>query len=129
MRARFLPGIALAVIAAAPAAAAGASAARQVTVVTSEYQFSPANLAFKRGVLYRLHLENRGREQHEFTAPEFFKAVKLQNPELLNADRIEFEIPPGTAKDLFFVPQRAGHYPLRCSDHDWAGMTGSITVK
>jgi uncharacterized cupredoxin-like copper-binding protein len=126
MTAKLLAIITLAIAGATPAAAADA---RPVTVVTSEYQFAPAKLAFKRGALYRLHLENHGKEQHEFTAPEFFKAVKLQNAEALNADRTEIELPPGTAKDLFFVPQQSGHYPLRCSDHDWAGMTGSITVK
>src|SRR5579864_6657062 len=119
MRAKLLAIITLAIAWATPAAAADA---RPVTVVASEYQFAPAKLAFRRGALYRLHLENRGKEQHEFTAPEFFKAVKLQNAEALNADRTEIELPPGSAKDLFFVPQQSGHYPLRCSDHDWAGM-------
>ncbi|HEV2334144.1 MAG TPA: cupredoxin domain-containing protein [Stellaceae bacterium] len=110
-------------------AAADGPSARKVTVVASEYRFSPAELSFKRGVAYRLHIENHGKEQHEFTAPEFFKTVRLRNPEALNADRTEAEIPPGTAKDLFFVPRQPGRYPLRCSDHDWAGMTGAITVK
>jgi uncharacterized cupredoxin-like copper-binding protein len=114
---------------AAPAVAADWSQARPVTVVASEYQFSPNKLTFERGVAYRLHLENHGKEQHEFTAPGFFKAVRLRDAKALNADRIEVEIPPGSARDLFFVPQQSGHYPLRCSDHDWAGMTGEITVK
>jgi uncharacterized cupredoxin-like copper-binding protein len=114
---------------AAPAVAADWSQARPVTVVASEYKFSPNKLTFERGVAYRLHLENHGKEQHEFTAPEFFRAVRLRDAKALNADRIEVEIPPGSAKDLFFVPQQSGHYPLRCSDHDWAGMTGAITVK
>jgi uncharacterized cupredoxin-like copper-binding protein len=110
-------------------AAADGGAAHTVKVVAAEYRFSPAKLSFKRGITYRLHIENHGKEMHEFTAPEFFKAVKLQNAEALNADRTEIELPPGAAKDLFFVPQQSGHYPLRCSDHDWAGMTGEITVK
>ena len=111
------------------AAAADGGAVRTVKVVASEYRVSPAKLSFKRGVAYRLHIENHGKEMHEFTAPEFFTAVKLQNAEALNADRTEIELPPGAAKDLFFVPQQSGHYPLRCSDHDWAGMTGEITVR
>src|SRR5207248_2238805 len=97
----------------AAAVAADWSRAKPVTVVTSEYQFSPAKLTFKRGVTYRLHIENRGKEQHEFTAPEFFKAVTLGNAEAVNADRTEIEIPPGTTKDLLFVPLQPGHYPLR----------------
>ena len=126
---KFLAGIALAVAWAAPAIAADWSQARPVTVVASEYQFSPAKLTFKRGVVYRLHLENRGKESHEFTAPDFFKAVELADPAVLNADKTEILIHPGDAKDLAFVAKKAGRYKLICSDHDWAGMTGSITVK
>jgi uncharacterized cupredoxin-like copper-binding protein len=124
--ARLLAGIALAITWAAPAVGAEA---RLVTVVASEYQFSPAKLNFKRGVTYRLHIENHGKELHEFTAPEFFKAVRLHDAKALNRDKTEVEIPPGAARDLLFVPQQPGQYPLRCSDHDWAGMTGAITVK
>lgn len=124
--AKFLAAIALAIAWAAPAAAAEA---RPVTVVAAEYQFSPARLVFKRGQAYRLHLENHGTELHEFHAPEFFEAVELADPTVLNADKTEILIHPGEAKDLIFVPKKAGHYDLICSDHDWAGMTGAITVK
>src|SRR5512142_3155327 len=85
-----------AMLLAPPAGAASKwSAALPVTVIASEYQFSPAKLVFKEGVAYRLHIENRGREQHEFTAPEFFAAAVVRNPGVLNADRTEIEIPPG----------------------------------
>src|SRR5437016_1568737 len=73
------------------------SQAQQITVVASEYQFSPKALTFKRGVAYRLHLENDGKEQHEFTAPEFFKAVRFRSAKALNRDKIEIEVPPGAA--------------------------------
>ncbi len=111
------------------AAAADWSHAEPVTVVASEYQFSPNRLVFRHGVAYRLKIENHGKEQHEFTAPAFFKAVELGNPDVLNADKTEIEIPPGTTKDLYFTAPRPGHFDLRCSDHDWAGMTGEITIK
>jgi uncharacterized cupredoxin-like copper-binding protein len=48
---------------------------------------------------------------------------------VLNADRTEIVVHPGEAKDLRFVGKKAGRYPLRCADHDWAGMTGDIIVK
>lgn len=122
--------IAVALIAlAAPAAAADWSRAQPVTVVASEYQFLPNKLTFEHGVAYRLHLENHGKETHEFHAPEFFNASELRNPEVLNADKTEILVHPGEAKDLYLVPQKPGHYPLFCPDHDWAGMTGGITVK
>lgn len=113
----------------AAAAADSAPAARQVTVIATEYRFSPDRLAFERGVPYRLHLENRGKETHEFTAPSFFATLKLGKPGVLNADKTEIVIQPGETKDFPFVATKSGHYDFRCADHDWAGMTGDITVK
>ncbi len=128
---RFLhiAAVLLIVVGAAQAAPGAWSRARRVTVVTSEYQFSPARLTFKRGVAYRLHLEDRGKEMHEFHAPAFFKSARLGNPAVLDADRTEIVLHPGEAKDLYFVPLRAGRFPLICPDHDWTGMTGEITVR
>src|SRR5579864_6802903 len=110
-------------------AAENAPAARLVTVITSEYRFTPNHLTLKQGQAYRLHLENHGKETHEFTAPTFFASVKLENPDVLNADKTEIVVQPAETKDLSFVPQKPGHYGFRCADHDWAGMTGDITVK
>lgn len=117
------------VLAAPAAAATDWSQAQRVRVEASEYRFSPDRFIFKRGVAYRLHVENRGKETHEFHAPAFFKTVELGDPAVLNADKTEILVNPGEAKDLDFVPQKAGHYPLICADHDWAGMTGEITVE
>jgi uncharacterized cupredoxin-like copper-binding protein len=116
-------------LAAAPAGAVDWAQAQTVTVATSEYQFSPNQLTFRRGVPYRLHLENHGNEMHEFTAPDFIKSVRIRNPKVLNADHTEVGIQPGAAKDFYFVPKTAGRYPLICGDHDWAGMIGEITVE
>jgi uncharacterized cupredoxin-like copper-binding protein len=115
--------------AAAPAVAADWSQGQTVTVTTRDYEFVPKRLVFQRGVAYRLRLDNRGAEMHEFTAPEFFRSAEIRDPSVLNADETEIEIPPGKAKDLEFVPRQTGRYPLRCSDHDWAGMIGEITVE
>ena len=80
------------------------------------------------GVAYRLRVDNKGKETHEFTAPDFFKAVELRDAKPLNADHTEIVVQPGEHKDLYFVAKQAGSYKLICSDHDWAGMVGSITV-
>ena len=117
-------------IAAAPAPTAQEwSKATVITVVLTEYNFTPNTLTFTRDLPYRLHLENRGKELHEFTAPEFFKAVALANPEVLILEGREVVLHPGEQKDIYLVPRRAGHYSLTCADHDWAGMTGEISVK
>lgn len=117
--------------AAAPAGAAGVdwAKARLVAVTTVEYRFEPNHLVFRRGVPYRLHAVNRGHELHELTAPDFFKTAELGNPQVLNREHSELVLQPGEHKDLYFVARRRGHYDLRCADHDWAGMTGDITVE
>jgi len=104
------------------------SKAQTVTVATVEYAFKPNSLSFHKGVAYRLHLDNQGKETHEFTAPDFFKAIRIRNPKVVNADLIEIVIQPGQQKDLYFVALQPGAYKLVCSDHDWAGMTGDITI-
>lgn len=115
-------------IAPAGALAVDWSKAKKVTVVTVEYAFKPADLTFHVGTTYRLHLENKGTETHEFTAPDFFKAIDMRNPDLTGPDHTEIVLHPGDKKDFYFVAERAGSYDLRCSDHDWAGMVGKITV-
>jgi len=125
------PVAAMLIALAAPdgAAAADTPPAQPVTVVTSDYNFAPDKLTFKRGVAYRLHIENRGKEMHQFNAPAFFQSVELGDPQVLNADRTEIGVHPGEAKDLTFVPKEAGQYRLICPDHDWTGMIGEITVE
>ena len=113
---------------AGPAQAVDWSKAQTVTVVTVEYAFQPSSLSFKRGRVYRLHLENRGKETHEFTAPDFFKAITMRNPGLTGPDHVEIVLQPGGTQNLYFVADQPGKYDLRCADHDWAGMTGDITI-
>jgi uncharacterized cupredoxin-like copper-binding protein len=114
-----------------PAHAAGIdwAKARLFTVVAVEYRFEPNHLVFRRGVPYRLHVANRGRELHELTAPEFFATTELRDPTALNQEHTELVLQPGEQKDVYLVAKRSGRYDMRCADHDWAGMTGDIIVK
>jgi uncharacterized cupredoxin-like copper-binding protein len=109
----------------------GAAAPEPVTVnvVMIDYRFQPDHLTLQHGVLYQLHLENHGKETHELTAPVFFAASKIDNPDVLNREHSEIVMQPGDAKDLFLSPGPPGAYDMRCADHDWHGMTGGITVR
>jgi uncharacterized cupredoxin-like copper-binding protein len=100
-----------------------------INIVTIDYQFVPDRLTLQHDVHYRLHLENHGKETHEFTAPTFFATATIDNPEVLNREHTEIVMQPGEAKDIFLTPGKAGTYDLRCSDHDWYGMVGGITVQ
>jgi len=125
----FFAVLLIAVMLPSGAGAADWSKVQPVTVVTTESKFTPHKLAFRRGVAYRLHVENHGKEMHEFNAADLFKSSEIANPEALNADKTEIVVHPGEAKDLYFLPKQAGHFRLVCPDHDWDGMTGQITVK
>ena len=100
-----------------------------ISVVMVDYRFEPDHLSFDHDVHYQLHLENRGKETHEFTAPTFLATATIDNPDVLNREHTEVLVQPGESKDLFFTPHRPGTYDLRCADHDWAGMIGGITVQ
>ena len=117
------------VVAFSSAGLADSSKAERVVLVEAEYRFAPSRLTFRVGSTYRLHVENRGKELHEFTAPAFLKTVEVVNPEALSPDGTELVVEPGEEKDLDFVPKQAGQFPFYCADHDWAGMTGEILVK
>ena len=70
--ARLRPPLGKMLAAALLVAACGAPAPGPVAVTVDlvDYRFVPDHLVFRRGIAYRLHLENKGGEQHEFTAPE-----------------------------------------------------------
>jgi len=111
------------------AALASCSKPQTIDVTMLNYRFVPDLLTFEHDVHYRLHLENDGTETHEFTAPTFFGSADIDNPDVLNQTRTEILMQPGDRKDVFLTPRRPGTYDLRCADHDWAGMVGSITVQ
>jgi uncharacterized cupredoxin-like copper-binding protein len=100
-----------------------------VTLGLVDDRFVPDKLSFRAGVPYKLRLENRGREMHEFTAPEFIETLDVKNPEVLEQAGNEVLVQPGKSKDLVFVAKKPGRYPLTCADHDWDGMVGEIAVE
>lgn len=98
--------------------------AETVAVTMVNYEFIPDRLSFRRGVPYRLHLEN-----HDFSAPEFFNTIELKNPEVLGPYATRIVVRPNEAKGMDFIATRTGSYELICADHDWAGMTARIIVE
>jgi uncharacterized cupredoxin-like copper-binding protein len=102
--------------------------AATVNLIMVDYRFNPDRLTFQHDVRYRLHIENHGKETHEVTAPTFFVNATIENPDVLNRERTEVVMQPGDVKDMYLTAHKPGTYDLRCSDHDWDGMVGGITV-
>ncbi len=91
------------------ACAASYSEPQTIDVTLLDYKFVPDHLIFEHDVHYRLHLENHGKETHEFTAPTFFASAKIDNPDVLNRERTEIVMQPGETKDVFLTAPPARH--------------------
>ena len=121
--------LARSVLAQPSAASVDWSHAQPINVLMVENSFIPERLTFRHGMPYQLHLENHGKELHEFTAPAFLAAAIVRDPDMLSNGGQEIVLQPGTSIDVDLVPLKPGTYNLTCADHDWDGMTGEITVE
>ncbi|WP_428486178.1 cupredoxin domain-containing protein [Rhodopila sp.] len=104
------------------------SHAKIMTVVMIDDQFQPDHVTFQQGKAYELRLENRGKEMHEFTAPDFFRSATVRDRRLLANGGIEVVVQPGHSARGLLIPRVKGDYGLTCADHDWNGMVGGIKV-
>lgn len=112
-----------------PAAAApGRPKIETVTVVMVDNRFQPDHVTFHAGRPTLLRLVNRGKEMHEFTAPEFLHAAKIRDARALSNNGGDIVVQPGRTVQVRLVPEKPGDYKLICADHDWDGMVGSISV-
>jgi uncharacterized cupredoxin-like copper-binding protein len=104
------------------------SKAEPVNVMLVDNMFVPDRLTLRHGVPYALHLENHGKNLHEFTAPEFFADAIVRDPGLLANEGKEVVVQPGRAIVVYLLPVKQGTFQLICADHDWDGMVGEIVV-
>lgn len=125
----FRTALPLLLMAVAPVHAADRwSQAEVMTVVMVDNRFEPDHLTFHSGQPYELRLENHGKDLHEFTAPAFFRASTVRDKQVLANGGTDVVVQSGKSVRVFLIPGAKGQYDLRCADHDWDGMVGSITV-
>ena len=112
----------------------------------NELRFSPSDLTFETGKLYRLILTNPSKKKHYFTSPGLSAMVytrKVQivadgttRAEIKGAIR-EIEVYPGGVAEWWFVPIATGkltdlHCNIQDADgrtHAAKGMVGTIVIK
>ena len=99
-----------------------------VTVIMVDNRFEPDHVTFEHGKTYQLHLENHGKDLHEFTAPAFLRAATIKDKHLLANGGKDIVVQPGKSTNILLIAPAKGQYDLICADHDWDGMVGSITV-
>ena len=99
------------------------------TVELSNFKFVPANVQLPAGVPVVLHLNNVAGGGHNFSAPEFFAAAKLDAQSAALVHNGKVEVPSHGSVDLTLVPAE-GQFPLKCTHtlHPSFGMKGTITV-
>lgn len=120
--------LALALILAAPALAAPANSPPRIDIALSNFDFAPSTLRLVAGQPVQLHLTNRSRGGHSFTAREFFSRARFVS----GASAVrngEVNLRGHQQVDIVLVPA-AGDYPLKCthSFHKMLGMKGRIIV-
>src|SRR5262249_2832807 len=86
------------------------STAETIGVTMVDDRFVPDRLSLHHGRPYRLHLENRGNELHEFTAPEFLADTIVRDPSVLANGGKEVLLHPGASADLYLMPLRPGSF-------------------
>jgi uncharacterized cupredoxin-like copper-binding protein len=107
-----------------------------VSVKLSEYRFTPSTLRFKKGVPYKLEIQNTGTMKHYFVSVPFFKSISTRKVQSSDGEIkapyfTAIEVFPGKLIDLYFIPIKAGTYNLKCTinGHKELGMVGNIIVE
>ena len=108
-----------------------------VSVVLTEYSYTPSTLDFKAGVPYKLEIQNKGTVKHYFTAQDFFKSIATKKVQSKADGEIKapyfsaLEVFPGRSLDIYFVPVKKGTYKFHCTieGHEAQGMHGTIVIE
>lgn len=113
----------------------------QLGTSANTLKFTPANLVFETGRLYRLKLINPSSSKHYFTSESFAAAVYTRKVQVNDAQGKplaevkgtvrEIEVYPHSTAEWWFVPIKTGTFgDLRCTikGHAQGGMVGTIQV-
>lgn len=87
-----------------------------ITVIASEFKYSPAGIEANVGDTITLTLTNKGKMRHDLVIDELGVKTKL--------------LSPGESQTIEFVVEEAGQYVFYCSipGHRESGMEGKLVV-
>ncbi len=113
---------------AASPAAAVADPAGVVTVTLSDFAYTPERLHLVAGQPVRLRLVNASGHGHDFSAPRFFAASRIEAPAAAPGGTVE--VPPHGTVELALTPLAPGRYDVVCTHplHELFGMAGGVDV-
>jgi uncharacterized cupredoxin-like copper-binding protein len=120
----------LAAAAATAPVSAQAPHAATVTVRLTSFDFTPSTIRLHAGQPVVLHLVNAASGGHDFSAPAFFAAARVDPGSAGRVRRGTIDVRGRGSVDVRLVPA-AGRYRLRCTHflHSTFGMTGEIVVE
>lgn len=122
--------LAAALIACCASTQAVAQAAAEQRVELSSFEFTPREIHLRAGQRVALVLANTASGGHDFAAPEFFAAARLDPEDAALVEDGEIEVPGRSTRTVHLVPA-AGTYELTCTHtfHATFGMRGTIVVE
>jgi plastocyanin len=125
-----LKALPLALAAALFAGPANAAQPLVATVDLANFRFTPSQLQLRANTPTVLQLRNTSSGGHNFSAPAFFAAARLDAASTRLVRRGKVEIPGRSTVQLSLIPT-AGQYPLKCTHtlHSAFGMNGTIIVR
>ncbi len=127
----FLAALAIGIGADAAASTRRPAAQRlqRVDIVLSDFAFTPAALHLRQGQPYRLRFVNQGSGGHNFMAPEFFAAARIDPGDIRAVAGGGVELGRGESREVRLAPA-PGAYRVVCTHplHASFGMVGSIVV-
>ena len=107
-----------------------AQSAAQQRVELSNFDFTPHELPLRAGQPVALVLVNGASGGHDFSAPEFFAAARIEPADAALVSEGEIDVPAKSMRTVHLVPA-AGTYRLTCTHtmHALFGMKGRIVVE
>ena len=107
-----------------------AQSAAQQRVELSNFDFTPHELHLRARQPVALVLVNGASGGHDFSAPEFFAAARIEPADAALVSEGEIDVPAKSMRTVHLVPA-AGTYKLTCTHtmHAMFGMRGSIVVE
>lgn len=104
---------------------------KRVEIVLSSFKYAPNRIVLQHGETYLLHFTNEASGGHNFAAPSFFAAARVDPRDAGTVKDGEVELHSGKSVDIrVTAPSAPGSYKVHCSHfmHTTFGMTGDIVV-
>jgi plastocyanin len=124
-----LAGCATAAAPVAQSAVPTGRAGETVTVVLTDFSFSPDHITLRADVPVRLRLVNQSSGGHDFSAPGFFASSSFP-PGSKAPPGGKIEVDTQQTVEIALTPLMPGNYPVECTHflHSLFGMTATIEV-